>query len=209
MRVNNSGSFGASNGYGLYQVWNGQTEMLFNADFRPRDIGQYYAIGMGYYSGGGGENAATISGYAPYGGIRFGGAGTSNGYFGNSWRESLTTYPGYGTRFKNGGIAFDKGNLGFSGQGWLIQTGSYGFVTTTIAGNGYTSVAVTWTTPFGGGVYITVQMFAGALGGNTDALIPTVINSTSSGFTCIIKNAQGGSTGGNSWAFHYIGIGAY
>ena len=208
MRVYNGGSFGSSNGYGLYQLWNGQTEMLFNADFRPRDIGQYNAIGLGYYSGGGGENSATISGYAPYGGVRFGGAGVSNGYFGNSWRESMCTYPGYGTRFKNGGIAFDKGNLGFVGQGWFMQTGSYGFVNTTISANNYTSVAVTWTQPFANAVYPTVQMFANGLGGNTDGLIPTVINNTVNGFTCIIKNTQG-STSGNLWGFYYMGIGTY
>jgi hypothetical protein len=209
MRVYNGGSYGASNGYGLYQLFNGQTEMIFNADLRPRDLGGYNAIGLGYYSGGGGENASTISGYGPYGGVRFGGCGNSNGYFGNSWRESMTTYPGYGTRFINGGIAFDKGNLGFIGRGWFIQTGSYGFVNTSIAGGNYTSVNLTWTQPFGGTVYVVVQMFANGLAGNTDSLIPTVINSTSSGFTCIVKNTAGGSTGGNLWALHFIGIGTY
>lgn len=208
MRVYNGGSYGASNGYGLYQLFNGQTEMIFNTDLRPRDLGGYNALGFGYYSGGGGENAVTISGYGPYGGVRFGGCGNSNGYYGNSWRESMCTYPGYGTRFKNGGIAFDKGNCGAIGQGWYFQTGSYGFVNTTIAGGGYTSIAVSWTTPFAGTVYPMVQMFANGLAGNTDSLNATVISNTSSGFTCIVKNT-GGSTGGNLWGFYFMGIGTY
>jgi hypothetical protein len=204
-----NGSPWNANGQGLQQMWTGQQEFLYNADIRPRDLGGYNAIGMGYYSGGGGENSMTISGYGPYGGVRFGGCGNSNGYYGNSWRESMTTYPGYGTRFKNGGIAFDKGNLGFVGQGWFMQTGSYGFVNTTIGGGGYTTVAVTWTSPFANAVYPMVQMFANGLGGNTDSLIPTVISNTVSGFTCIVKNTAGGSTGGNLWGFYYTGIGTY
>jgi hypothetical protein len=207
----NGGAPYDANGKGLQQMFSGQQEFLYNADIKPRDLGQYYAIGLGYWSGSGtgAENSATISGYAPYGGVRFGGAGVSNGYFGNSWRESMVTYPGYGTRFKNGGIAFDKGNLGFIDQGWFMQTGSYGFVNTTINGNSFTTVAVTWTSPFRNAVYPMVQMFANGTGGNTDALIPTVISNSVSGFTCIVKNAQGGSTGGNLWGFYYMGIGTY
>lgn len=200
-------------GQGLQQMFSGQQEFIYNNSFVPRDLPTTNAIGMGYYNGGGFiESSSTISGYAPYGGIRFGGCGSSNTYCSTTWTQSMATYPGYGTRLYNGGISFDKGTLSSGsaiGRGWVPQCGVYPLNTTTISGSGSVQVTMTFGYTYSANPYVTVTMIAGATGGNTDRLIPTVYEITPTQIKVNISNTGGGSTGGNEWGFHYIAWGPY
>ena len=200
-------------GQGLQQMFSGQQEFIYNGSFTPRNLYTDTGLGFGYYDGGGTvENSATISGYAPYGAVRFGGCGLSNTKgFSTTWGQSMAIYPGYGTRLFNGGLSFDKGSLSPSSgaeRGWVPQCGVYPLTTTTIGANSNTTVAMSFGYTFSANPYITVTMISNLAGGNVDGLIPTVYSLSTTGFSVVIKNTQG-STSGNQWGFHYIAWGPY
>lgn len=211
-----SGSIWSANAQGLQQTYCGQQEMIYNGSFTPRNLSTFNGSGRSYYSGSGGngaENATAISGYAPYGGIQFGGCGSSNAKgFSSTWGASMVTYPGYGTRFKNGGISFDNSNLTYSignDRGWVPISGVQSLQNLPIGGNGNVQQAISYGRTFSANPFVTATMLMENINSATDALTITIYNVTTTGFNVNIHNNLGGSTGSNRWGYHWIAWAPY
>jgi hypothetical protein len=165
---------------------------------------------MGYYSGGGTtDNAFTISGYGPYGGVRFGGCGSSSAYAPSNWTQSMCVYPGYGTRFFNGGIGFDKGSLTPGTRGWVPTCGVKSLTNSPLNAGTNVQQAVSFGTTFSANPYVTATILIETINTPVDSLLITIYGVSTTGFNVNIKNTSGSSTGSSRWGYHWMAWGPY
>ena len=203
---------------GLYQIWSGISEWIFNASQTIRNLPSYYGMSICYNDGTGfpsGQSATTITSYGPYGGTKFCGVGANNtkGYS-STVGESMCTYPGYGTRFINSGVSFNgKSNL-TSGinddRGWVPICGVYPLHSQTVANGASAVITISFGYTYSANPYVTVTpiLQAGASSG-TDAFVMTVFNVSTTGFSVNCRNGSGGTTGTNQWGFHWMSWAPY
>jgi len=199
-------------GTGSLRTSSGQEEMLFSGNIPARNLGTSYGLGFGHTTGAGIDDGSYIVGYKPYGGVKFGGCGDLNPIASSTTIGSMAVYPYYGMLLFTGGLSFDKGTLshGSGGnRGWVPQCGVYPFTSTTINGNNSVQVTLSYGYTYAANPYVTVSVITNGFGGNTDALLATIYEITTTQVKINVKNTGGGSTAGSQWGLHYIAWSPY
>jgi len=203
--ISSSGS--ASDGTGILQTFSNNVEMFFNNAI-PRALPSLTGIGFGYYNGT--DNATTIAGYAPYGGVSIGGCGSSNPLATTTYVQAMCIYPYYGLRLYTGGISFDKGNLtsGYgSGRGSFIQTGTD--TQSASIGAASSRVFTVSFTAFGSNPIITL----GPIGTSTRTVISgmtyTIYSVSTNSFSYLACNNNAAVATSGTYGVYWTAIGSY